>query len=691
MSNALTAALRARIAHVEAQTARLQAASAVKRVQRALGYYLDRAWWDEAAQLFGDHATIEMGLDGVYRGQDRIRQYLYALGGGHRGLRPGRLHEWFQLQPVVTVAQDGRAARGRWRAFILAGEHGRQALWGEGIYECDYACERGVWKIERLHWYQTFIVPYAGGWPKNRDATQGRLASGTLAPDEPPSEPYETWPGVYVPPFHYRYPAESLQTCTASPVPQRLGIPPASLEPSGSEAPGDSLAALAYSLTLLEQRLRRLHDAQQIENLISAYGYYLDKQQWDTFSELFADDATMEISQRGVYVGRASIRRALELFGPQGIERNHLHNHQQWQPLIHVQPDGSRAWARSRAFGQLGTYEGAGLWHGGVYENEFVNQGGVWKFKRDHVYTTYFAHYDQGWMAGPRPAAKSSDRIPPDRPPSEVYGAFPEVYVPPFHYTHPVTGSAIETAPSATRSPDPVFQSIPRTAGALRAGSSLAAGDSSAAAAADSFTPDARALAARVTSAARILEQLEDERAIENLQRSYGYFVDKALWTQAAELFADDGTLEIGGRGVFRGRERVLQYLRWLEPQGLATGKLFEHIQLQPIVSVAPGGGAAQGRWRFFAQVGEYQKYAMWGLGTYENEYVKVNGIWQLKTLHSFFRMYSPYADGWAKTAMPNTRPEKDLPPDRPPSVPHELYPSTFIPEYHYPNPATGK
>lgn len=167
--------------------------------------------------------------------------------------------------------------------------------------------------------------------------------------------------------------------------------------------------------------------------------------------------------------------------------------------------------------------------------------------------------------------------------------------------------------------------------------------------------------------------------------------MDKALWNQAADLFTEDGTLEIGGRGVFRGRERVLEYLRWLEPQGLTRGKLFEHIQLQPIVTVAPGGAAAQGRWRFFAQVGEYRTYAMWGLGTYENEYVKVNGTWRLKTLHSFFRMYSPYADGWGKTAMPNTRPEKDPPPDRPPSVPHELYPSAFIPEYHYRNPATGK
>ena len=107
------------------------------------------------------------------------------------------------------------------------------------------------------------------------------------------------------------------------------------------------------------------------------------------------------------------------------------------------------------------------------------------------------------------------------------------------------------------------------------------------------------------------LARLEDERAIENLQRSYGFFVDKALWKQTADLFADNGTLEIGGRGVFVGKARILQYLVWLAPQGLTRGKLFNHTQLQPIITVAPDGRTARGRWRFLAEVGDYQKSAL--------------------------------------------------------------------------------
>jgi hypothetical protein len=593
----------------------------VRRLQRAYGYYIDAGMWGDAADLFTRDGSIEHGLDGVYVGRERVREYLHALGGGTSGLNYGRIQECFQLQPVVTVAPDGSSARGRWRAFVLSGELGANAFWSEGPYENEYRKEDGCWRISKLHWYQTFCVPYAGGWARHVDANGGLYVGPRLAPDAAPTERYETWPGVHTPAFHY--------------------------------SPASARDTTSTSASILARRLQRLSDAREIENLISAYGYYLDKQAWDQLAELFADDATMEISQRGVYVRRRSIRGALELFGPQGIQRGHLHNHLQLQPLIHIADDGLRAWCRSRAFSQLGTYGGNSLWHGGIYENEFVKEGGAWKFKTDHVYTTFFADYERGWKDGARAAARASDKIPPDRPPSEIYEAFPGVYIPPFHYRHPVTGRPTSIDADVRLE----LAEVPeRMAGVLRR-----------------------------------LQRLEDEQAIEILQRAYGYFVDKALWQEVADLFADDGTLEIGGRGVFVGKPRVLEYLKWLEPAGLTRGKLFDHMQLQPIITIAADGRTAQGRWRFFAQVGVHQTLGWWGVGTYENEYVKENGIWKIRALHSYFRMYTPCADGWGRTALPITQPEKDLPPDRPPSVVPEHYPSPFIPPFHYRNPATGR
>ena len=629
---------------LEQEIARLEGVSAVKRVQRALGYYLDQAAWDEASELFADDATLEVGLDGVYRGRERIRQYLYVMGGGRRGLEHGDLHECFQLQPLVAISHDGRSAQARWRTLLLEGRLGARALWGEGPMQVRYILQAGAWRIASLHAYQTFLVPYEGGWVHNADVTAGKFVCARLPPDAPPTELYETWPGAHMPAYAAPTFTEGL---------------------SFEDTLDPAEAALA-------RRILFLHDVAQIENLVSLYGYCLDKQQWDALAELFATDATMEISQRGVYVGRPSIRRALELFGPQGIERGHVHNHMQMQPVIHISADRRRAWVRSRAFSQLGVFRGGGIWHGGLYENELVNEDGRWRLRTDHVYTTYFARYEQGWMSGARPTPKPSDKIPPDGPATEVYESFPEVYIPPFHYRHPVTGRPIET-PASSAVARPADYAFPVDAGAR------------------ALPANGASIPERLADLAARVQRLEDERAIENLQRSYGFFVDKALWQEAADLFADEGTLEIGGRGVFAGKARVLAYLRWLEPHGLARNKLFDHMQLQPVVTIAPDGKSARGRWRFFAQVGEFGKSAIWGLGTYENEYVKERGTWMLKTLHSYFRMYTPYADGWGKTALPNTHPEKDLPPDRAPTIVHEPYPGTFIPPCHYPHPVTGK
>jgi hypothetical protein len=233
-----------------------------------------------------------------------------------------------------------------------------------------------------------------------------------------------------------------------------LGWAALSVRAHAAEDTQQSIAALEASVAQLQQRITRLKDTDQIENLISVYGYYLDKQQWDQLADLFAASGTMEISLRGIYVGKQSIRRALELFGPQNIEQAHLHNHIQLQPVIELANDGLHAWSRSRALSELGTYERIGMWGDGVYDNEYVKENGVWKIQKDHVYTTFFATYEKGWQSGAGPAPKVSEKIPPDRPPSEIYQAYPGVYIPPFHYKHPVTGADIAVPPGLQVKPN---------------------------------------------------------------------------------------------------------------------------------------------------------------------------------------------------------------------------------------------
>lgn len=214
------------------------------------------------------------------------------------------------------------------------------------------------------------------------------------------------------------------------------------LIPSLTLAETTQLAALSQQVAKLEQRVERLRDVEAIEVLISAYGYYLDKALWDQVTDLFIEDGTLEISLRGVYRGKPSILKAMELFGPQGLQQEHLHNHIQMQPLITIAEDGLTARSRHRAVSQLGTFGRDGVLGGGVYENEYVKENGVWKFKSDHVYTTFFAMYKNGFTGG-RAAPKPSADIPPDGPSTEIYEAYPGAHLPAFHYRHPVTGKAI--------------------------------------------------------------------------------------------------------------------------------------------------------------------------------------------------------------------------------------------------------
>src|SRR5512145_3188426 len=94
---AQAAALEARIAALEQRKERIEDVNAIERLQHAYGYYADRGLWDEAANLFADDGTIEIGLDGVYVGRERVRQYLRALSGGRPALTDGELGERLQV------------------------------------------------------------------------------------------------------------------------------------------------------------------------------------------------------------------------------------------------------------------------------------------------------------------------------------------------------------------------------------------------------------------------------------------------------------------------------------------------------------------------------------------------------------------------------------------------------------------
>jgi len=416
------AQLLADISRLEMQITLLDDELDVENLQRIFGFYIDKHQWTQAADLFSANATIEVGGEGVYRGKERILAYLNSQ--GEEGPQEGILDDHMQLQPVVHVYPDG-TARGRWHHFSQQAEFGVSHHWGAGVYENEYIKEDGVWKISKLHLYSTMKTPFDDGWGVT--ALPRSTPSETLPPDEPPSVDYEHYPAVFVVPFHYDNPVTDPYDPLAG----------QSFAGSGSNDTGQ----LAQRLSALEQRLGLVEDAQEIERLQTIYGYYLARNQWDDLTGIFAPDGTIEIAMRGVYRGAASIRRNLDLYGEQNELPGELHNHMQYQPVIHISEDGQTANLRSRAFSMMGTFGNQGRFMGGTYENIFQKRDGRWLLYKDQQINTYFAGTDDGWINLTRSAPPGiTDSNPPDEPPTMDFEMYPKAFLPPYHYDNPVTG-----------------------------------------------------------------------------------------------------------------------------------------------------------------------------------------------------------------------------------------------------------
>ena len=199
------AALETELAGLERDVGLLEDTKAIKRLQRAYGYYVDKKLTREIGALFADDpdTTAELGGSGVYVGRARIAEFYDRIVGGNEA-KPGELFNHMILQGVVHVAPDGRTAKGRWRALIQLGQHGESAVWAEGPYENEYVKEDGVWKFSKVHWFQTFSAPYSPGWHKAPQPMSPPLAD--FPPDRPPTMVYDSYPGVHQPPYHYANP-----------------------------------------------------------------------------------------------------------------------------------------------------------------------------------------------------------------------------------------------------------------------------------------------------------------------------------------------------------------------------------------------------------------------------------------------------------------------------------------------------
>lgn len=193
------------------------------------------------------------------------------------------------------------------------------------------------------------------------------------------------------------------------------------------------------------------------------------------------------------------------------------------------------------------------------------------------------------------------------------------------------------------------------------------------------------------------VHQLESIAAVERLQRIYGYYLDNRMWEETVGLFTDDGEMEIGRRGRYRGRDQLRTFLVDVLGRGRhgrARSELHNHIQIQGVVTLGADGQQAQGRFRALAQFAmelpNGEQGCGWAEGVYENEYVLLEGQWRIRVLRwmpSFYGRLPPEA---IAAGMPSAPVSERFPPSDPPTYGRDQ-PGSYILPFHYAHPAPGE
>src|SRR5215471_11954762 len=155
-------ALRVQLTQLENNLHKAQAIRDIKRLQYSYSHYAELGLWFDLGDLFATNGVAHYA-QGDFRGPDSLRKfYLQELGRGQLGLAEGRIYPHIMIQPVVTVAADGKTARGRWHVIAMLGSYGGSAAsWAGVVYENRYVLEDGVWKISEL----TYNSQYSGRYP----------------------------------------------------------------------------------------------------------------------------------------------------------------------------------------------------------------------------------------------------------------------------------------------------------------------------------------------------------------------------------------------------------------------------------------------------------------------------------------------------------------------------------------------
>jgi hypothetical protein len=347
-----------------------------------------------------------------------------------------------------------------------------------------------------------------------------------------------------------------------------------------------AIAAPADALAALEAQAAGIRAVREIKRLQHSWAQFAEAGQWTEMAALFARAGTLSappVSLSGRAAVHAHLRETMGA-GREGIAPDRINVRLFLTPVITIAPDGRTAQGRWHEVAMTGHHGTSADWAGGIHENDYLIEDGGWKIAAMRYHPQYAGPYATGW-----------------------HHVAPSVAMVPYHY-------------SVDRAGTPV----PR----------------------DLVLPAARgSVATRTAALAAEAEMLLAASAVQNLQAAYGFYTDRKLWDDVADLFAPDATLDTG-EAAFHGRDAIR---RGLGAVGLAAGELNDRPQLMPVVTVAPDGLSATVRGIEIGQTGQHGGKSFWSVAIFDNRFVQRDGKWVIAAMRILPRMRADYAIGWAK------------------------------------------
>jgi Uncharacterized protein contain chitin-binding domain type 3 len=340
-----------------------------------------------------------------------------------------------------------------------------------------------------------------------------------------------------------------------------------------------TLDSLARDVSLVES-VREIKDLQRTYAQLHQFGRFAE------MAALFAEDGALVWGTQGLnadppVVGREAIEDWLiaDAGLMDGIRPGSLHTEINDNPVISLSADGLTAkgrWGVMRFKGTGPVEDGTpqARIDGGIYENEYVYRDGRWQISLLRYYPQYTGDFATGWRS------INGQSLP----------------VVPHHFTPTSAGTPVIW---------PTDEAPPTTA--------------------------------TVEEVATRINRLADEDAVRNLQHTYGYYVDRRMWTDVVELFADNGTFTLDNVGTATGHAEIRQaHIDRDGPENLVQGILNDRPQWDTIVEVSPDGQTAVARGIEIGLIGDADpavRMGRWEFSVFYNTFVKDDGVWKIKDM----------------------------------------------------------